>query len=405
MLEKADKLVELLLKQYLSGELSPEEIGQLKELTRNNEAYSKVYDELSKPGKIEALTKEYFRYTEGFKEVETRRVPSKGKLIQSKTFWGLFAAASVFLVLAMGAYLWFLDINTHERSKSETVVEKQADLTPGRNKAVLTLADGKQVILDSVANDRLTQGATTILNKSGQIIYQGASTSRGVEEEIYNTLSTARAEMYSLVLSDGSRVWLNASSSIRFPVAFKGSERKVEVSGEVYFEVAHNKSKPFKVLLTPKSEQAGMEIQVLGTSFNINSYPDEGPIKTTLLEGSVKVKTATNSSVVLKKGQQAQIPSLGEPERTIRILDNVDLQQAVAWKNGYFQFFRDDLQTVMRQVARWYDVEVVYEGEIPKREFWGKIHRNTNASELLRILEKSNVRFRIEGKKRIIVMP
>lgn len=403
MLEKADELVELLLKHYLNGELSPDEAQQLKKLTANSEAYGNVYEELSKPGKIDDLSKEYFWYIENFKPIETRKTElKKGKLVRSKLFWRLSVAASVFLVLAIGAYFWFdNNNNTPEKSLTQTSSEKQADLAPGQNKAVLTLADGKKIILDSAAIGQLTQGTTKILNKGGHIIYNGNSAGT---EVLYNTLSTAKAEIYSMVLSDGTRIWLNASSSIRFPVVFKGAERKVEISGEVYFDVAHNKSMPFKVLAN------GMEIEVLGTSFNINCYKDEASMKTTLLEGKVKVRTGNGPVSFLKPGQQAQVfsspPTGGEDQgaRAIQVINNVDLQQAIAWKNGYFQFYRDDLQTVMRQIARWYDVEVVYEGEIPRREFQGKLHRNTNASEILKILEKSKIHFRIEGKK-IIVTP
>lgn len=398
MLEKADELVELLLAQYLNGELSPAETERLQLLISNSAVYANLYNDLSKPGKLDGLSKEYFRYIETFVPLETGKATSpKGRLIRSKFFWRLSAAACVFLVLTIGAYFWFSNSNTPEKSLIQTPIEKPADLLPGQNKAVLILADGKRIVLDSTAIGQLAQGNTIIVNKEGHITYNGADATTG--KELYNTLSTGKGEIYSLVLADRTRVWLNASSSIRFPVAFGGAERKVLITGEVYFEVAHNKAMPFKVhVVSPRG--TGINIEVLGTSFNVNSYPDEGTIKTTLLEGSVKVTARMKGKPqLLAPGQQAQA---GESD--IRVIGDVDVQQAIAWKNGYFQFNRDDLPTVMRQIAMWYDVEVVYEGDIPKREFWGKIHRNTKASEVLKILERYGIHFRIEGKK-IIVTP
>ena len=229
--------------------------------------------------------------------------------------------------------------------------------------------------------EKLTNGQlvyTPLINKSDKVVF--------------NTLATPRGGQFKLSLPDGSEVWLNAVSSIRYPTAFIGNERKVEITGEAYFEIAHDAAKPFKVIVN------GTEVKVLGTHFNINAYNDEATVKTTLLEGIVSLSNAASAVVTLKPGQQAQIGN----SRDIKVINNVDIDQEVAWKNGYFSFYKADLQTVMRQIGRWYDLEILYEGKIPERQFGGKIDRNSNATEVLKILEESKVHFRIEDGKIVV---
>ena len=196
--------------------------------------------------------------------------------------------------------------------------------------------------------------------------------------------------MYPVKLSDGSAVWLNSSSSIRFPVAFNEQERRVEITGEAYFEVAHDDRKPFRVSVN------GVEVQVVGTVFNINSYNDEATMKTTLLTGSVKL-TKGNQQVMIKPGEQAEVG-----DKTIKVNTGVNVNKEVAWKNGLFYFKNENLKAIMRQIARWYDVDVVYEGKISNDEISGKIYRNTNLSEVLKLLNVLDVNYKIEGKKLII---
>lgn len=198
---------------------------------------------------------------------------------------------------------------------------------------------------------------------------------------------------YKLTLPDGSKVWLNAASSLKYPVVFIGNERKVEITGEAYFEIAKDESKPFKVLLN------NMEIQVLGTHFNVNGYTDEEMIKTTLLEGKVKV-LASGQTKYLLPGQQAQLKSSGN----IAVTNEVNLEETVAWKDGNFQFENSDIKAVMRQLARWYDVDVSYKGNINKH-FIGSISRNVKLSQVLSMLQQTGeIKFKIEGKN-LIVMP
>jgi ferric-dicitrate binding protein FerR (iron transport regulator) len=319
----------------------------------------------------------------------------------------VMAAAAVLALLFAGTWFYF---NTSSTAKPGTENIVKADhkqiIMPGSDKAILTLSDGTAIVLDSTSNGTLAlQGNSKIIKLNDQVVYNNNQQAGTAIETTYNTLSTPRGGQYMLTLEDGTKVWLNAASSIKYPSAFNAGERTVELTGEAYFEVAKNPAKPFKVFVQ------GMEIQVLGTHFNVMAYSDEAAVKTTLLEGSVKVSgtqpQTRNSSLrgtkqkpqTLAPGQQAQQSKAGE----LKIMNDVDLEQVVAWKNGYFQFNRDGIEVIMKQIARWYDVEISYEGKIAAREFGGKISRNSDIREIFKVLELSNVHFRIEGKK-IIVM-
>lgn len=313
--------------------------------------------------------------------------------------WLKYAAV---LLLAAGATSYFLVVQRNSRPATGKIARNAIpathELRPGIDGAVLTLADGRTIVLDSAANGLLAvQGQTHVVNKGSAISYQ--ATGHAGEAPLLNTLTTARGKQYRLDLSDGTKVWLNAASSIRFPAVFGAAERRVEVSGEVYFEVAQQQNAPFIVRFKGAPGQSG-EVQVLGTSFNINAYEDENIVRTSLLEGRVKLVSETGLSKLLAPGEQAL---LGGPAG-LQVTREVDMDAVVAWKNGYFSFDNADLSTVMRQVARWYDVEIAYAGAIPDRRFGGEIARHSNGTEVLKILEESDVHFKIEGKK-IIVLP
>lgn len=321
----------------------------------------------------------------------------RGKIFQWNNWKMYAAAASIITILGVGGLIW---LQSKKQDKpivqgKETQGPVVADANPGQFKAKLILADGSTVILDTTSTGQLAQqGNVKVINKNGKLIYQ-----QGRQNEkspiLYNTLQTTKGQTYATVLADGSRVWLNSESSIRYPVAFTGEERKVYITGEAYFEVATlGRRMPFKVSV------GDMEIEVLGTHFNINAYPDEKAIKTTLLEGKVKVSYG-GKIALLKPGQQSQLKTEAS---TLEIINNADLEQAIAWKNGFFHFNNDDLRTVMRQLSRWYDVEVVYAGKINDDTYGGKIPRNMKASAVLKLLEKQQVHFKIDGKK-IIVIP
>jgi len=264
---------------------------------------------------------------------------------------------------------------------------------PKINRATITIAGGGTLSLDSLDKGLLAQQGNIRLVKlaDGQIVYQDASTGKTVEAPQYNTLNNPYgSRVVDVTLSDGSRVWLNAGSSLTYPVSFTGSERKVAVNGEAYFEVAHNASKPFYVT------KGTMEIKVLGTRFNVNAYDDEQNMKITLLEGSVRL-TQHAQSLTLSPGQQA---IAGEGE--LQTADHVNLDAVMAWKNGWFNFSQVQLQEVMRQLARWYDVEVEYQGDIAARKFSGEIQRELSLSEVLEGLQDMGLHFKITGKKLLI---
>ncbi|HUP11181.1 MAG TPA: FecR domain-containing protein, partial [Niastella sp.] len=280
---------------------------------------------------------------------------------------------------------------------------------PGGNKAVLTLADGSTIVLDSAANGALTQqGATTIMKKQdGELVYH-ADGKKMTEAVAWNTIGTPRGGQYQVVLPDGTKVWLNAVSALRFPTSFTGNERVVQLTGEAYFEVSSllaspeggGKRIPFIVNVHPSfGDTGGGRVEVLGTHFNVKAYHDEATIKTTLLEGSVKISSAKRE-YLMKPGQQARIGRDGK----MALDENADVDEAVAWKNGRFQFNDADVETVMRDIARWYDVTIEYAGKVPAEKFEGEIPRSSSITEVFKILELSNVHCKIEGKK-ITVLP
>jgi len=275
------------------------------------------------------------------------------------------------------------------------------DIEAGENKAILTLGDGSKIILDDAKNGILAnQGGNSVLKAAeGEVIYSFLSEVKDLltEDEnapvIYNTIETPKGGKFQIKLPDGSKVWLNAASSLRFPTVFNGSKRQVELKGEAYFEVSPDKSKIFEV------NTRNQVVQVLGTHFNINAYLDEPTVNTTLLEGSVRVSDLrTNISQLLKPGEQSQL------SEQIEVINLKNTNEAVAWKEGYFQFDEADIKTVMRQIERWYDVSVVYEGDLPNYRFGGEIERNLSLLQVLKVLEKTKVHFRLEGRE-VIVMP
>ncbi len=300
-----------------------------------------------------------------------------------------WAAAAVMLLVSGSAYLW---MNHHKNEPPVAAAGKPLphDVLPGGNKAILTLANGGTIILDSTANGTLAQqgNASVVKLANGQLAYTTAGKETG--PVLYNTMTTPRGGQYKIQLPDGTDVWLNAASSITYPTAFTGSERTVTVTGEVYFEVAKDKAKPFHVKVN------NLFVDVLGTHFNINSYGDETAVKTTLLEGSVKI-TAGKENRMLRPGEQAQVA-----QHRVTVVSNADIDQVMAWKNGLFNFNKLSLQEVLRQLSRWYDVEVVYQGTLTPRKFGGEIQRDLNLSEVLDGLRETGVHFSIDGKKLIV---
>jgi transmembrane sensor len=263
---------------------------------------------------------------------------------------------------------------------------------PGTDNAVLTLADGSTIMLDDAHNGNLqNQGNTTLTKLDGELTYDPSSATSA--EVVYNTISTPRGGKFKIELSDGSIVWLNAGSSIHFPTTFAGETRQVEMTGEAYFDISKNKEKPFVVKVN------GAEVKVLGTQFNIMAYPDEDQMKTTLLEGSVKFVSGNNSSMLIP-GQQLQLLKTGG----LKILNGVDVDYVTAWRNGMFHFENADIEQVMRQLSRWYNVDVEFKGQKLSDPLHAELPFNTNLSDVLAALESTgSARFVIEGKKIVVI--
>jgi transmembrane sensor len=313
--------------------------------------------------------------------------------------WG-WAAAVVVAAIGVSTYFY---LNNSSQPAEPVVVANPAHIAPGKSGAVLTLADGSQLVLDSMGNGMVaTQNGTQVLLKGGELAYAPAGSVSG--EIAYNTMTTPKGRQFQLTLPDGTRVWLNAASSLRYPTAFSGNERLVSVTGEAYFEVARNTKQPFKVNVNGKAT-----VEVLGTQFNVNAYDNESSIQTTLLNGSVRVahaNTTAPSAVVLKAGQQARMANTANAASSgnIKLVNEVDINKVMSWKNGLFDFEGASLSEVMRQIERWYDIEVVYEKGIPNVEFEGKMTKDVPLKDLLTMLDRSDVRFRIENRK-LIVLP
>ncbi|MEO8821966.1 MAG: FecR family protein [Ginsengibacter sp.] len=308
-----------------------------------------------------------------------------------KPWMRVAAAAAVILFISGISYWIFTKENKEQISASVSFSKKGGPVLPGGNHAILTMADGSTILLDSLQNGNLQHGNANIKKQNGLLVYEASTPSKASGAITYNTLTTPRGGQYQVVLPDGSKVWLNASSSLRFPTAFVGKERNVELTGEAYFEVAKNKEKPFHVNVK------GMQVEVLGTHFNVNAYSDEDDIKTSLLEGSVKIKRGSISGL-LKPGQQAIL----ENNKNDLKIKKVNMDEVIAWKKGLFQFDGAGIKTIMLELSRWYNVEIVYSGKVPVRSFVGKINRDAQLSDVLKILELSNVKFNVEGRKIIV---
>jgi len=313
-----------------------------------------------------------------------------------KRLWPrIAAAASILLCLSATTYLLF-----HNRKTAESGLLQGINIPPGGNKAMLTLSNGQKIVLNGVKNGQLATQKNIIISKTadGRLTYAGAAPQMSISraEDTYNTLTTPRGGQYQLTLADGTRVWLNAASSITYPVAFNTRERKVVITGEAYLEVVHRYDQPFSVTVN------GQTIEDLGTHFNINAYADDPNSKITLLEGSIKV-IKIDHSALLQPGQQA-VTENKESAQDIKIIKAIDTTETIAWRNGETSFTKADIRTVMRMVSRWYDVDVTYQGEIPNQLYTGAISRNANLSGLLKILALNDIHFELRGRK-IIVKP
>lgn len=300
-------------------------------------------------------------------------------------------AAIVVLAAGVAGYFYWSHKTKDTPKLAQNKQHTPAEVQPGSNKATLILEDGTAVPLDSAGSQTIMQGNTIVQRNNGQLLYTGKSTAAKLS---YNVLSTPKGGQYQIVLPDGTKVWLNAASRLKYPVAFTGTERLVELEGEAYFETAKDAGKPFKV------KAGDLEVQVLGTSFDVMAYKDEKQTHTTLISGAVKVASEKESKL-LQPGQQAVLNAnagIG--------VNTVNTDEVIAWKNGYFSFKDADITAVMRQLERWYDVTVSYPSGIPKGTFSGEMGRGLTLTKALNILQQTDVNFRIEKEGRhIVILP
>ena len=382
-----DKLREL-VRKYLDGSASHSDRVRLnawyRELTSKELPWY-----VDAPGEAELLKAEMLQ------QILTQTGITKRLRIR-KLWFRVAAAATVLLFLSFGGY--FL-LRQQPNQQQITLNNKKTDLLPGRNKAILILSNGQQVNLNNAPSGVIATQANANIKKStnGDIRYQQTGQTTG-RDLIYNTVRTLKGEQWpSLELPDGSIVHLDAASSITFPVSFPANERMVSITGQVYFEVAHRVGSPFRVTVK------GQTIEDIGTHFNVNAYDDEPVVRTTLIEGALSVAKAGKKEI-LKPGQEA----VTKGTDNAIIVENADIDDVIAWRNGLFKFNNTPMPVVMRQLSRWYNVEVEYSGKVPATVFTGEMHRNVNASHVLDMLTFFKVHFRIEDSKsgrKIIVLP
>jgi hypothetical protein len=394
-----------LLDKYLEGKACDQEIELL-------ENYYNSYQQTNEWNEAELGTSQELasRMLEQIKEAIDK--PGQARIVPLyKRKWIQIAAAAVVLFV-IGVSIWRPLQNKTDLPIAAIDVNESLQKAIKRNHAVLLLPNGEQINLDSIGNGVVAHhDQLEIIKQDSQIVYQQlvAQSQDPYGSMDHHIVSIPKGEHYKVVLPDGSMVWLNAASVLRFPSSFKSKERKVELSGEAYFEVAKDRARPFLVYVSSHgiNNQNGALVEVLGTHFNINAYSDEDALKTTLLEGSVKVtpvhssELKLNNSSILAPGQQAQITDQSLPSDGMNV-QSVDVETVVAWKNNLFNFNKADIQTIMRQIARWYDVKVAYEGKIPEKLFSGKINRNSDLKTVLKIIEQSGIQFHLEGKKIIV---
>jgi len=309
----------------------------------------------------------------------------------------LWLAAAVILTITSIGLLFLKDYQPATPQKVAAKTSILHDVKPGTNKALLTLENGKQIALNDMSTGTvLKQGHIAVVKQKNGLLQYQVTSNAGSAQNLpveYNTISTPVGGEYSVVLPDGSKVWLNAASSLKFPTAFNGNERRVELTGEGYFEIAKNKHKPFKVKFNNE------EVEVLGTHFNIMAYQDDAITRTTLLEGSVSI-SKNNVKKVLVPGQQA----IGGLQTNGFSIKEVSTEEAVAWKNGLFLFRNENIRSIMKKIARWYNIDVYYQGTLANQEFGGRVSKSKNLSEILKNLELTGtIHFKVDGR-RVTVM-
>lgn len=373
-----------LLERYAAQALSQEEKEELLSLLDNDPQQTDSYVET----RISLYGREPYKTDISSLQPMIDRIIGIDKPAEKRRYIPVWRWAAAILVLLAGSSIYYFV------QKGHGVRSPAASQTLSFNKPVLILSDGSVVDLDSTGNKVIRQGNTQIQQSKDALEYTSGNTDAA---PVYNTLKIPRGRQYQLRLPDGTHVWLNTATSLKYPVAFNQKERLVEVSGEAYFDIAQHAEAPFIVKVGEKTK-----IEVLGTQFNIAAYPDDTISSATLTEGSIRIVHA-GSGTALKPGQQAIVNR--KKEERIHIIQHADIRKAIAWKSGFFNFEGASLQEVMKQLQRWYDIEVVYEKGIPDMRFEGEISRDLQLPEILNGLKVANVHFRLENGKKLIIIP
>lgn len=397
--------ISMLLQKHVKNELTDQEKQRLSDWVNASEANKRVFAELTDE---ESLNAAFAEYSSQVKEHGAQRSGHDTMSVvrmyarrPARRIYMAVAASAAAAILVLFAARFYLNGRSHHPNEAAAATPSQLayEIPPAANKATLTLSSGRHIILSDAANGQIAQDGKAVINKQqdGELMYD-ASGKHGDASLTYNTVTTPRGGKYQVVLPDGSRVWLNAATALRFPTSFAGKDRVVELAGEAYFEVAKDKTKPFKVMMMAAAGDARHRqlIEVLGTHFNAASYPDEPAVNATLLEGSIRF-VADDAAMLLKPGEQALV---SRGTGGVQILQPENAQNAIAWVHGQFSFFKAPMTSVMRELSRWYDVQVIYEGNgRPTTLFTGKINRMIPLATLLSHLEEMGAtRFTIEGR-------
>ena len=398
--------LEALLRKYLDDDLSPEELRRFRELAIQKENRAEldrllalwIDGEFPFPQQEEIDIDTIYRDLTRDKGIPVG-VPPSAAPRPRRLYFFLSVTAAACVLLAAGVFLLLRPSSHPIPLVGKAPAIKPAAISPASDKAILTLADGTHIVLDSAANGTLaSQGKMQVIKLSGgRLAYSPAGQSVGTDQAagtplLYNVIATPRGGFYQLQLPDGSKVWLDAASSLRFPTAFAGNTRAVELTGEAYFDITPNKNQPFMITTQ------GVTVQVLGTEFNLMAYPDEDAVRTTLVNGSVRVIRGNNLQQI-RPGEQAAWLQGGKGWQ----VSIPDMQQVLAWKRLEFRFEGLSVDAIMRQIGRWYDVDIAYRGPTPEGEFNGVISRKKSVADLLTVLEQTDaVHFTLQGRKIIV---
>jgi transmembrane sensor len=388
-----------LIDRYISDRCSPEDMRLLAAMIAegNEELLSKIMDRQLESSEVTAAD------FPGITEKITAAIQARISLPEQENApvislnpkryrmrWAV--AAALLAIVSTGIYFWRAKDGAAEQQALAQQPLTPAVIQPGKDGAILTLADGSTMVLDSLGNGVLTtQNGSRVVLDNGQLSYN--KNDDGTTEIAFNTITTPKGRQFRLQLEDGTKVWLNAASSLKYPAVFTGKDRRVEITGEAYFEVAKDQHRPFHVKVNDDTE-----IEVLGTQFNVNSYSNENSINTTLLEGSVQINNRNGKTLIIP-GQQAQVFNGADP---VKVISGINTGKVTAWKDGVFNFENASLFEVMRQLERWYDIEVEYDKDVQNYEFFGKMDRDLSLQDVLRGLEMNEVNFKVEGRKIVV---